>query len=283
MNTTDFKVTRPIVLTSLACVICLYIILCGAFGALLSIILCCASVIIIGAVLLISDGLKPLFVFFACVIICCLNATFSYITHEKAAISFIDKMKENSDCLYEVQITSCRNYSAYAVADGVILSCDGKAINRSYKCRFSCYSGEGLEEGNIVYFKGVPQFPSNDEDEVFDNVSYLRSRKCFIVFSNVSIISSKLGPLSLRNKIHKSIERIIYLNVPQGNSFECGDLCYSVLLGNKQFLDSDLKDSFTKSGIIHLICVSGMHLSVIMGAVFAFLKFLGTKNHISAV
>ena len=52
----------------------------------------------------------------------------------------------------------------------------------------------------------------------------------------------------------------------------------SVFLGIRSELDSDISDDFRDSGMMHLIAISGMHISVIGGFIFALLRMFMSRS-----
>lgn len=60
------------------------------------------------------------------------------------------------------------------------------------------------------------------------------------------------------------------------------DFLVAILLGDKRYLDSDLKDSFSKVGIAHILALSGLHIGII-GLIVYFLlvplNYLGLRNY----
>ncbi len=52
----------------------------------------------------------------------------------------------------------------------------------------------------------------------------------------------------------------------------------AMILGDKSLLDKDLKDMYQMSGIIHILAISGLHLSMIGMGVFHLLKYIGLGN-----
>ncbi len=56
---------------------------------------------------------------------------------------------------------------------------------------------------------------------------------------------------------------------------EEGDIAAALLLGNRSFLDATTTLQFRRSGISHLLALSGLHVSVLIGAVEWFLRKLG--------
>ncbi len=276
-------VTKPVVLTGLGCAFCLYILLCGSFSFGTSIAICTAVTAVLGLTVAFTSDRSAGIILIFITAVCMAHACFISAFHEKAAYSFIYEQKDKPDSVYTVEITALRSYGSYSSADGKIISCDGRELDRKFKCRFGFYSGEALDAGDLVTFTGTPERPSNDESDGFDNVSYLRSRKIFITFPVCSVTGSEAGKAPLQKSIHKYIEKVIYKFVPYRFEFESADVSYSMLVGDKSFLSDNVKEAFTRSGIIHLLCVSGMHLTVIMGALYSLFKISDTGKRLSAV
>ena len=63
---------------------------------------------------------------------------------------------------------------------------------------------------------------------------------------------------------------------------EQGGLLISLLLGDKSQLNGSIKDSFRIAGLSHILVVSGLHLTIIMSFIFAFLSLFIKNKKISA-
>ncbi len=68
---------------------------------------------------------------------------------------------------------------------------------------------------------------------------------------------------SLKNRIKSS-------NISQRNA----NLAISLLLGDKSKLDLDIKNSFSITGIAHILCVSGLHIGLILAFIQLITKFI---------
>lgn len=64
--------------------------------------------------------------------------------------------------------------------------------------------------------------------------------------------------IALRRSISNQIERLFPRNT---------ELVRAFVLGDRSGLDDDLNDSFRSTGVMHLICISGLHISVLASAV----------------
>jgi len=83
-----------------------------------------------------------------------------------------------------------------------------------------------------------------------------------------NILYSKI--LSFKDKM----QNIIKLNVDEPQS----SILSAVLLGNKYGIDKELKDLFSRSGISHIIAVSGMHIAILAIIILFFLSFIGISR-----
>ena len=81
--------------------------------------------------------------------------------------------------------------------------------------------------------------------------------------------------ISLRNKI----KRAIYDVYPDEN----GALAVGMLLGDKSEISSETYNSFRAAGIVHLICVSGLHLTLWASLILALLRSIGLKEKLACI
>ncbi|MBE5774159.1 MAG: DNA internalization-related competence protein ComEC/Rec2 [Clostridiales bacterium] len=57
----------------------------------------------------------------------------------------------------------------------------------------------------------------------------------------------------------------------------------ALLLADRSMLDDDIRDSFSKTGVTHLICISGMHVSVLATAILFLLRRIMDRKHAVAI
>lgn len=60
-------------------------------------------------------------------------------------------------------------------------------------------------------------------------------------------------------------------------------LAHALILGDRSGLNTELREQFSKTGITHLICISGMHVSVLAGAILWLLRKFMHRNHATIV
>ncbi len=64
---------------------------------------------------------------------------------------------------------------------------------------------------------------------------------------------------------------------------ENASLAVALLTGNKDFMDDEMYDNFIEAGIVHIMAVSGLHLSVWVAFLSLFVEFRGKKGKLMAV
>ncbi|MBQ8234824.1 MAG: DNA internalization-related competence protein ComEC/Rec2, partial [Bacilli bacterium] len=84
---------------------------------------------------------------------------------------------------------------------------------------------------------------------------YLKSMKIYKMMSidNIEVINKNTNILyKIKNYI---INRI--------NTYQNSDYLHTFLLGNKDYIDNDIYESYSTNGISHLLAISGMHVSLL--------------------
>lgn len=130
---------------------------------------------------------------------------------------------------------------------------------------------ETLEVGDIVRFKGCVYKIANSKESIHEN---FKSRKIFLgAYPKEEIKIQKSQEKSLmyllKNERRKIINKLLSLSNP-----DAAGLGVSLLLGDKNYIDDDVYTAFRRSGVSHLMAVSGLHLSVWIFAVMKIIEYL---------
>ncbi len=64
---------------------------------------------------------------------------------------------------------------------------------------------------------------------------------------------------------------------------DAGRLCSALLLGNKHLIQGSVKRDFQRAGASHILALSGMHMSIIMGAAMFIMKRITQKSRLIAI
>ncbi len=147
---------------------------------------------------------------------------------------------------------------------------NGKSVEKSAKISVITKPFISLEYGDTILIEGEIQKPSNFKSEngrEFDYVSYLAKDEIFYqsFYPDIEKISSgggnfiKAELLSFKNKFLQKLKSLI----PSPES----DLLGGLLLGSKGPLGDKLQSDFRKTGLIHIVVLSGYNVTVVAQAI----------------
>jgi len=88
----------------------------------------------------------------------------------------------------------------------------------------------------------------------------------------------KASKLSLKEKIIKIRENYIDYLLKNKHFFHEKAVLIALTIGDKSFIDGNTKKAFSNSGTMHLMAVSGLHVSFIYSLISSVLKFMGMSR-----
>ena len=148
------------------------------------------------------------------------------------------------------------------------LSIDNSAI--SGKLLVSLPPNTPVSYGDTLEVKGTvtaPQSFTTDTGHVFDYPNYLRVQGISAELSYATLLDARRGGLalfgalfSLKHIFERSLERLI----PNPENA----LLQGELLGERHGISQVLTDAFVKSGLVHIVVLSGYNISIIALAIF---------------
>ena len=205
------------------------------------------------------------------------SCTFSYNSEVKYANQVVNELGETEHIFYgflekEDSYSSGRLFVKIVSVDAIKLKNDvgAYAINTS---------GHFLHEG--AYLKLTARLRSfESENTAFDMENWLYGKGVYCEMYDItglepdySFDTVSVGSY-LRNLLFDKV--IDVLNYVKGKeSFERSvALCKALLFGDKSGFDSDSLENFSKSGMTHLLCVSGLHFSIFTGCLSILLRFV---------
>lgn len=125
----------------------------------------------------------------------------------------------------------------------------------------------GLGEGDLIWINKAPDSIRNTSNPGgFDYQKYLWrqgiSHQVFLLRTEYCVV--KKGTISLAGRALKSLRRIILhaIRTYIPGREEAG-LAEALLIGYKEDLDKDLVQSYSNTGVVHVIAISGLHLALI--------------------
>ncbi len=154
-------------------------------------------------------------------------------------------------------------------------------INGVRKAKISFYSdildvdyGDTVSIGNCTFRK-------ISGDYLFDSENYYKSDRIFLTAENADgIITENVDSRKIKNFLMSYREKIISdFRITLGD--DCGGFLAGMVFGEKSILDSSVKISLYRTGIGHVMAVSGLHISVMAMFVMMILDFMKINKFLS--
>lgn len=174
------------------------------------------------------------------------------------------------DCTIEATVISVR-YADVSISgyDVIVTRLNDKPLRHKavLDCTYETYLDPGTVIVDMVAASGFDRSSASFNEELT-----MLSDGVFIRYEandqNTQLITEtdRFHSQILLQKWNKKLSSVIARNVDG----EAGNLAAALLLGNRDLLDSTTKRDFSRAGVSHILALSGMHMTVIMGA-FAFL------------
>ena len=130
--------------------------------------------------------------------------------------------------------------------------------NKKTVVNYYLKSDINLEYGDYISLDGeYTSINENTNSNLFNYKRYLYSNRVYYMFNakSIKVIKKNKNILfNIKNIIVKRIEKCTYSK----------KYLYIFLLSNKSYLEDNIYDSYKDLGLVHLICISGMHISCII-------------------
>ena len=194
-------------------------------------------------------------------------------TDLNADSNFVIELEErlapgNSQARFTAQVLQ---HNTAAATGKILVTIPKDSINRALD----------LDVGNLLYVDALLQtrFPVNAPYQ-FDYGAYLKSKGIFgqIRLTKDSFIkissdanSSKFSAHRFRSYLKSKLNH--YELSPDSKA-----ITYALLLGERQDLSPQLRQSYVDAGVIHILAVSGLHVGILMLIVQFLLKPLGNQK-----
>lgn len=188
-----------------------------------------------------------------------------YHTVEATVIS--TKSKDVNWCVYEIQVKSV----------------DGEENN--HKAILTCEYGSVLEPGFSFTARLFANAPDSSSS-TYNEKNSLLSDGIFIKYTSeeessvlITDEDAKHPDLFFAN-INAQITRIFTKHLDRGTAA----MSSALFLGNKNMLDETVVRDFTRAGASHVLALSGMHMSIIMGVLMVIFRWIiGLNPKVTAV
>ena len=136
--------------------------------------------------------------------------------------------------------------------------------------------------GSRIQGKGrVREFSRAANPGGYDEQSYQYGRGVFLALQEAAVETVALPKLPVRQflyEIREHLSQVYDTILGEGNAA----LAAAMVLGDKEGLDTELKQLYQRNGIAHLIAISGLHIAMIGGTLYHFLRKLSGRYLVSA-
>ena len=163
-----------------------------------------------------------------------------------------------------------------AFRDGMILAVtavDGVPLRTPVRVYAWNYTEEALPEGAFLTFSARLAPVRKEPDDADDFAAYLRGKRVFLKagaagnFRRDEARDVFVPGARLRSLVGKALDRLF----SESANPDAKPLGEALLTGDKRGFDADTLTAFRRAGITHLLCVSGLHVSVLVFALRLFL------------
>lgn len=209
-----------------------------------------------------------------------------------SSLNYYDASYEKYDKLYGRQnmlsatVTAVDYESNFAsIYEIRVNSLNGKTDE--FKATLECEYSGALRVGDRVAVNALAtELPDNDSGKFSERADAI-SNGIFVIFSSddesqLSIVKYTDGSTSesVFPTINNQLSNILTSKI----GGEAGNLSSALLLGNKSLLASQTERDFRRVGASHVLALSGMHMSIIMGfAMFILKPFFKKRSIIIAI
>ncbi len=149
----------------------------------------------------------------------------------------------------------------YVLADVSIVEGKGEAVDFSKRVLLRT-PDHSFEYGDILTFRSVIYRPDGETMPAsFNNQIYLASR--FIGFSAYSVSVEKTGYCFMPYGLFVDTRGALETNIEMTHSRQTAPIAKAMFLGIKNEIPEEILSSFSRTGISHILAISGLHIAII--------------------
>lgn len=176
----------------------------------------------------------------------------------------------------------CADAESAGVMYVKIISADGEKLKIPVTAQGFNHSGHFLQKGAYVELDAVLQ--TAEKDGKYTQYMYSKGAYCRISsFKNLKT-NYRLDRLSVSSEMKSAVfggVLSVLENISGKERFDRAvSLAKSLMFGDKSGFSDEMLSDFSRSGLTHILCVSGLHFSVMLGGVSYFLNRTVKKRRI---
>ena len=187
-------------------------------------------------------------------------ATYKY---EKDSMAF-----ESGNYVISGEVTSINYDKNFLYIDNVYINEEIK-INGAARVRFNGEIPRAYSRGDLLT-TACYAYTYNSNEKI--DVLGVSVEAKVINDTSVSIVKSN----KLRDKYLRQVRDILY---DTNDSATIANLEYAMLFGDKDRLDHEIKDSYSISGMSHILAISGLHIGFVVALLYKLLSLIIKNKH----
>ena len=216
---------------------------------------------------------------------------------QKPAENYLEKYKDTPVHI-KAEIMGASGVNYVSTFDLKVFEVDGEKTKK-FNLSLSIYGEIGAGPDDVGSILETYVIFRNLEDDVFDGVgtAYYKSGGYYISAEHVSGDEDEAADYTITPSESRSLYcyledarrytgEVFFKHIRLGyreNITDEAAVVYGLFTGNKNYISQPIKNDFRRAGIAHVLSVSGFHLSILCGIIFAFLNLLKTHKKIAAV
>ena len=167
---------------------------------------------------------------------------------------------------------SSYGYKVILTADKVKLSDTGRKMPTGVNLLAEFEERPDVKTGNRIWIKGAKiAFHIGRNEGNFDEKEYCRGQKTAAKLKGTEYAVTDKRYSEIREKLAE-IRRLLCENIDSACREEEASVLKAILYGEKTGLNEDQKELYVKSGIAHILAISGLHMSIVGMGVYRLLR-----------
>lgn len=186
--------------------------------------------------------------------------------------------KEYNDATISARVNDVDEHETYSIIGIENVVADGDRVSGAYVYVYGTEEND-FSVGDVIVFNGSLEHIKMFTLGAFMNGDYRAGNAYTCNISVDDIISKTSGSLKFDEKARAKIKDVLYSNMDEGSA----DIAFAVLTSDKDDVDSEVKDVYRNAGIIHLLTVSGLHITFLTTIIAWILKKCRVNKYVNFV
>lgn len=209
------------------------------------------------------------------------NGIASFDMQSKAKYQSVIQKAQEITCQGQINQIEQKSSQTYIF----LKSCIFQTVSATYRCNsiIICVDSNEYPIGKTIVVKGtLTPFSEARNEGNFDERAYYEALNVDFKVQDVKICGVYGKENRVKQKLFVFRERLKTIFLSCMEERQAGVLI-GMLLGDKSLLEKDIKTLYQRNGFSHVLCVSGLHISLIGMSLYRFLRKRGITYTISGM